>query len=90
MEKTLSLSEAKMKLNRLVDLVDTKDDEFVITKNGAPVAVLVPPALYEGWKETQAIQADKEFMKEIRKGLARLKKGEKRYSLEEVFKKPSR
>ncbi len=85
MEKTLSLSEAKMKLNRLIDDVVAKDDEFVITKNGSPAAVLVPAALYEGWKETKEIQADPEFMKEIKKGVDRLRKKGKRYTFEDIF-----
>ncbi len=88
MEKTLSLSEAKMKLNRLVEDVSSRDDEFLITKNGSPVAALVPALLYEGWKETEAIKADREFVKEIKKGVARLKKGGKRYTFEGVFKEP--
>ena len=88
MEKTLSLSEAKMKLNRLVDQVLSQEDEFVITKNGSPAAVLVPASLYEGWKETHEIQADPEFMKEIRKGIEKLKKKGKRYRFEDVFGEP--
>ena len=85
MERTLSLSEAKMKLNRVVEDVAQKDDEFIITKNGSPVAVLVPAAVHEGWKETKIIQSDPEFLKEIRKGLARLKKRGKRHTFDEVF-----
>lgn len=88
MEKTISLSEAKMKLNRLVEDVAERDGEFVITKNGSPVAVLVPASLYEGWKETKEIQADPEFLKEIKKGVERLKSGGRRYSFEDVFGEP--
>jgi antitoxin YefM len=84
--KTLSLSEAKMKLSGLVDSVYTTDEEVVITKNGSPVAVLVSPDEFEGWKETETIRADADFMKEIRKGLNALKKGKtKLYTLEELF-----
>lgn len=85
MEKTLSLSEAKMKLNRLVENVIAKDDEFIITKNGSPVAVLVPASVYEGWKETKEIQEDPEFLEEVRKGIARLRSKAKRYTFEDVF-----
>ena len=90
MDKTLSLSEAKMKLNRLVDNVMEKDDEFIITKNGTPAAVLAPAAVYEGWKEPQAIKADPEMIQEIRKGLENLKRRKRRYSFEEVFGEPLR
>lgn len=89
MEHYLSLSEAKMKLNRVVDAVQTRDDEFVITKNGKPAAVIIPSSLYEGWKETQEIMADKEFYREIKRGIKWLKSGKKkRFSFEDVFGEP--
>ena len=88
MEKILSLSEAKMKLNRLVEDIRQQDCEFIITKNGSPVAVLVPSSLYDGWKETREIQGDPEFVKEIRKGIAKLRKKGKRYAFEDVFNEP--
>ena len=60
--KTLSLSEAKMKLSSLVAAVNTTDEEVVITKNGSPAAVLVSPDEFESWKETIAIRSDLPFM----------------------------
>ncbi len=45
--KTLSLSEAKMKLSALVESVNTVDAEIMITKNGRPAAVLVSPDEFE-------------------------------------------
>jgi len=84
--KTLSISEAKMKLSSLVDSVYKTDEEVIITKNGFPAAVLVSPDEFEGWKETVAIRSDSAFMDEIKKGLAALKKGKtKLYTLEELF-----
>jgi prevent-host-death family protein len=84
--KTLSLSEAKMKLSSLVDSVYRTDEEVIITKNGSPAAVLISPDEFEGWKETVAIRSDPAFMDEIKKGLAALKKGKaKLYTLEELF-----
>ncbi|RJQ56530.1 MAG: type II toxin-antitoxin system Phd/YefM family antitoxin [Nitrospiraceae bacterium] len=84
--KTLSLSEAKMKLSSLVDSVYKTDEEVVITKNGSPAAVLVSPDEFEGWKETVAIRSDPAFVEEIKKGLTALKKGKaKLYTLEELF-----
>ena len=84
--KTMSLSEAKMKLSKLVDTVNTTDEEVVITKNGRPAAVLVSPDEFEGWKETHLIRADRTLMEEIKNGLAALKKNNaKLYTLEELF-----
>jgi prevent-host-death family protein len=73
--KTLSLSEAKMKLSGLVELVKATDEEVVITKNGRPAAVLVSPEEFESWKETIAVRSDTDLMKEIRKGLKAYKTG---------------
>jgi len=84
--KTLSLSEAKMKLSALVDSVYKTDEEVVITKNGAPAAVLISPDEFEGWKETVAIRSDADLMAEIKKGVSDLKKGKaKLYTLEELL-----
>jgi len=85
--KTLSLSEAKIKLSKLIHAVSTTDEEVVITKNGRPAAVLVSPDEFEGWKETNLVRSDPALMKEIKKGLAALKKKRARlYTLEELFK----
>jgi antitoxin YefM len=83
--KTLSLSEAKMKLSELIDRVHSTDEEIVITKNGRPAAVLISPDEFEGWKETIAIKSDSDLMKEIKKGIQALKKDSKLYTLEELF-----
>jgi prevent-host-death family protein len=84
--KTLSLSEAKMKLSALVEAVNATDEEVVITKNGVPAAILVSPDEFESWHETMAIRFDKESMDEIRAGLAALREGRASlYTLEELF-----
>ncbi len=84
--ETLSLSEVKMKLSKLVDRVNTADEEIVITKNGRPAAVLVSPDEFEGWKETFLIRSDPGFLKEIIKGVRTLKQDRvKLYTLEELF-----
>jgi len=83
--KTLSLSEAKMKLSELIEKVQSTDLEVIITKNGRPAAVLVSPDEFEGWRETIAIKADGDLMNEIKKGITALKKKSKVYTLEELF-----
>lgn len=84
--KTLPLSEVKTRLSELVDQVVSTDEEITITKNGRPAAVLVSSDEFESWKETVAIQSDRELMAEIRKGLRSLKsKKTKRYALDELF-----
>ncbi|MBW2702894.1 MAG: type II toxin-antitoxin system Phd/YefM family antitoxin [Deltaproteobacteria bacterium] len=84
--KTLSLSEVKMKLSALVDDVQSTDEEVVITKHGRPAAVLVSPDEFESWRETSHIRSDPDLMKEIKTGLAALKKKKaKLYNLEDLF-----
>jgi len=84
--ETLSLSEAKIKLSRLIDRVNTTDEEIVITKNGRPAAVLVSPDEFESWNETLFIRSDPDFLKEIKKGIRTLKQNKaKLYTLEELF-----
>lgn len=84
--KTLSVSEAKMKLSALVEQVQDSDQEIIITKNGRPVAVLVSPDEFESWKETIAISTDAPLVQEIKDGVKALKKRKaKLYTLEELF-----
>ena len=85
--KTLSLSEVKAKLSGLVEEVERRDEEIVITRNGRPAAVLVSPEEYDSWKETRAIRTDKDLMREIRAGLAAFKARKVRlYTLDELLK----
>ena len=84
--KTLSLSEAKAKLSGLVEDVARRDEEVVITRNGRPAAVLVSPDEYDSWRETLAIRADRDLMREIKTGLAAFKARKARlYTLDELF-----
>ncbi len=84
--KTLSLSEAKMKLRWLVEIVSKTDEEIVITKNGSPAAVIISHDEFESLKETVAIRSDASLMNEIKKGLKALKSKRSRlYTLEELF-----
>jgi antitoxin YefM len=84
--KALSVSEAKMKLSGLIDMVNATDEEIMITKNGRPAAVLVSSEEFESLKETVAVRSDSALMKEIRKGLRALKmKRARLYTLDELF-----
>ena len=83
--KTLSLSEAKMKLSELIENVCSTDEEITITKNGRPAAVLISPEEFENLKETIEIKSNLDLMNEIKKGLAALSKKTKLYTLEELF-----
>ncbi len=83
--KVMPLSEVKTKLSKLLDEVAARDEEIVITCNGRAKAVLLSQDQFEGWRETVDILADKELMKEIRRGLRIPKKKLKRYTVTDLF-----
>jgi prevent-host-death family protein len=84
--KTLSLSEAKMKLSALVEALQINDEEVMITKNGKPAAVLVSPDEFESWRETQRVLFNEELMAEIKRGLAALRNKQVAfYTIEELL-----
>jgi len=83
--KILPLSEVKTKLSEIVDVVERRDEEITITRNGKPIAIIVSKDEYDGWQETLEIMKDPEFMKEIRAGIRTLKRTKKRYTIDELF-----
>ena len=83
--KILPLSEVKTKLSELIDVVERRDEEITVTRNGKPVAIIVSKDEYDGWQETLEIMKDPEFMKEIRAGIRTLKRTKKRYTIDELF-----
>lgn len=85
MIKTLPITKARNELPDLVDKANKRFDEYFITVNGVPKAVLMSADQYESWKETDEILADKELMKAIKKGEKELAEG-KYVSLEELEK----
>ena len=85
MTKTLPITKAREDLTQLVDNAQRKLDEYVITVNGYPAAVLMSAAEYESWKETSEILADPELMKAIKEGEEDIKHG-RMYDWEDVKK----
>jgi antitoxin YefM len=83
--RVLPLSEAKAKLSELVDVVERRDEPVTITRNGKAVAVLVSKDECEAWHETNQVMSDREFVREIRKGIRTLAKTKTRYTVESLF-----
>jgi antitoxin YefM len=88
--RTVPLAVAKAKLSRLLDTIGSGEEGVTITRHGRPAGVLVSTDEYDGWQETLAIRADPAFMREIRRGLAALRRTRKLYTLEELFEPPKR
>lgn len=85
MIKTLPITKAREKLASLVEGASKRLDEYVITVNGSPAAVLMSAAQYESWKETDEIMSDPLLMKAIKEAEEEVKKGNV-VSLEELEK----
>jgi prevent-host-death family protein len=73
--RVLPLAEAKAKLSKLISEVAELEEEITITRNGRAAAVLVSHDEFQRWKEAAEIMENPEFLAEIRKGIADLKKG---------------
>ena len=65
MIRTLPITKAREELTTLVDKARKLLDEYIITVNGSPAAVLMSAAEYESWKETIEILSDKKLMRSI-------------------------
>lgn len=75
MSITLPITKARAQLTSLVEKADKQLQEFVITVNGVPAAVMISVSEYESWKETLDILSDPGLMKAIKKGEEDIKKG---------------
>lgn len=76
MTKTLPITQARQDFPSLVDRADKKLDEFIITVNGKPAAVLISASEYESWKETNEILDNNVIMASIKKSEEQFKKGQ--------------
>lgn len=68
MIRTLPITKARQQFPTLVERANKRWDEYIITVNGVPSAVLMSIAEYESWQETNEILSDPKLMKDIREG----------------------
>lgn len=69
---TVTLSEAKTNLPRLLAEITRLGERFTITRSGRPAGVLISIDEYEGLLETLEILADEELAAAVRSGLAEI------------------
>lgn len=86
MKKTYSVSKLRPNLLRVVEDAQKLGEEFFITKNGEPMAVIVGYDEWESWDETMEILADRRAVRRIQASLAYFKRGGKGKRIGEVFK----
>ena len=83
-DEYIPVSRAKSQLLNVLRRIEDQHAKVVITKNGAPKAVLLPYRDFEGLRETIDILADPAMVQGIRKGLDDVTAG-RVVSVEEAF-----
>lgn len=73
---TVTLSDAKTHLARLLTEVTELGERVVITRSGRPAGMLLSIEEYEGLLETLEILADPEMADAVRRGLGEAERGE--------------
>lgn len=76
MTKTLPISEVRQNLTTLVDKANRLLDEYVITVNGKPAAILISADQYESLQETTEILSNKNLMKDLAEAEKEISSGE--------------
>jgi prevent-host-death family protein len=76
MAKTVSVRELRASLSSYLDAVSDRRDHVVVTRNGAPAAVLISIGEYEGLEETVEILSDPDTVLALEEGLAEIARGE--------------
>ena len=51
MEKTIGAFEVRRQFGQMLTGILTNNDRFIVERHGSPVAVIVPVAVYEQWKQ---------------------------------------
>ena len=83
--KILSVTKLKPRLLKVISLAQKAGQEWIVTKNGRPAAVIMNFDEWESWRETLDIISDKKAMKQIRKSISYFNRGGKGKTIEEVF-----
>jgi antitoxin YefM len=73
---TVPVTEMREKLSEVIDAVVSTGEEWVITRHGKPLAVVLSYDEYESLIETVNILSDHETMDAIREGMSDLTSGE--------------
>lgn len=80
----IPITRAKAKLLDMVREIHDKDSTVAITKNGVPKAVLISMEQWESTRETMAILADEQAMKQLRASIQDEKNGKSFIDIEDI------
>ena len=88
MTKTLPISEVKTHLPELVDKIEARDDQLIVTRKGKPAVVILSFDEYEGLRETLDVLSDPAMMRQVHRSLTYVAKRAHGVSFESVFGEP--
>lgn len=83
--KILSVTQLKPQILKVISMAQKAGQEYVVTRNGQPAAVIMSYDEWESWKETVEILSDAKAIARIRKNRAYFKRGGKGKTLEDIF-----
>ena len=84
--KIIPVTALRPKLLEYLNRANRLGQEYIITKNGKPSAVIIPFDEWESWKETMEVLADPSALRRIRKAQAYFRRGGKGKAIHDVFK----
>ena len=85
--KIVPVTELKPKILKVISMAQKAGQEYVVTKNGRPAAVIMSYDEWESWKETIEILSDRKAMQRIRKNLSYFNRGGRGKAFEDIFNK---
>lgn len=80
----ITITRAKAKLLDMVREIHDKDSTVAITKNGVPETVMISMEQWESTRETMAILADEDAMKQLRASMQDEKNGKPFIDIEDL------
>ena len=83
--KIVPVTALRPKLLEYLNRASRLGQEYIVTKNGKPSAVIMSFDEWESWKETIEILSDPAAMRRIRKAQAYFRRGGKGKTIREVF-----
>ena len=83
--KLIPVTALRPRLLKCVSRASRLGEEYIITKNGRPSAVIMGYDEWESWKETMEILADPKVLHRVRRNMAYFARGGKGKSIAEVF-----
>ena len=84
--KIVPVTSIRPKILKLISRAHQLGQEYVITKNGHPSAVIIGFDEWENWKETMDILSQPAVLRRIRKNKTYFARGGKGKTIKETFK----